>query len=101
MLYDPEGKRRVLTTDKPFTKKNSMPSWVNDMPKESEALKAKREALEKAQIALDAEKDKQDKKDITNASTEGAGENASEGGPSFLSKVKDAVTGKSDNVTTL
>ena len=53
--YHPEGKRQVLTTDKPFTKKNKMPSWVTKMPKESAALKKKRETLEKAQADLDAE----------------------------------------------
>lgn len=66
-IYDPEGKRRVLTVDKPFTKKN-MPSWVTDMPKESEAVRRKREAQEASQAAADAEKASQDQKDIEDAS---------------------------------
>ena len=52
--YHPEGKRQVLITDKPFKKAN-MPSWLSEMPKESDALKKKREALEQAQADLDAE----------------------------------------------
>lgn len=73
-LYDPEGKRPVLYVDKPFTKKNPMPSWVSEMPKESAGLKKKREALEKAQVNLDAEKAEQDKEDIADASFMGEGE---------------------------
>lgn len=95
-LYDPEGKRPVLETDKPFTRKNPMPKWLGDMPKESAELKAKREAYEKAAADLNAEKAQQDSKDINAASTEGDGEK-----PSFIDKVVTAVSGKSDNVETL
>lgn len=49
--YDPEGKRKTLTTDKPFTKKNKMPSWLAVMPDESKVVKAKREAQEKSRNA--------------------------------------------------
>ena len=76
LFYHPEGKRNILETDKPFTKKNPMPSWLSEMPEESEALKAKREAYEKAQAELEAEKAKQDAEDIKAASTEGEGENS-------------------------
>ena len=40
-FYDPEGKRKVLDIDKPFTKKNKIPSWLSEMPKESATLKEK------------------------------------------------------------
>ena len=72
-LYDPQGKRSVLSTDKPFTKKNPMPSWLTDMPKESPVLKAKREAYEKAQADLEKAKAKADEEELKAASTEGAG----------------------------
>ena len=90
-LYDPEGKRTVLTTDKPFSKKN-MPSWLAPMPKESESARKKREAQEAKQAAADAEKAEQDKEDIANASTEGDGAETS-----FIGKVDDAGS----NVETL
>jgi len=97
MLYHPEGKRQTLHTDKPFTKKNKMPSWLSEMPKESPALKKKREAqevLDKAAAELKAE---QDKDAIATAASEGDGQETS-----FLDKVKNAATGdKSSNVETL
>ena len=74
MLYKPNGKRSVLHTDKPFTKKNPMPSWLTDMPKESEAVRKKREAQEKSQAEADGDKSEQDKKDIQDASFLGEGE---------------------------
>ena len=76
--YHPEGKRRVLTTDKPY-KKKEMPSWLTDMPKESAAVKVKREAQEASQTAADAEKAEQDEKDIDKASFMGEGESAVSG----------------------
>lgn len=94
MVYDPNGKRPVLTTDKPFTKNNPIPSWLGPMPEESAGLKAKREAYEKAQAELDAAKAEQDAEELKAASTEGGGET------SFFGKMKDAVTRKS-NVETL
>lgn len=98
--YHPEGKRQVLTTDKPFTGKkgkNPMPSWLSDIPKESDVLKKKREALEKAQAELDQEKADQDKDAIATAASEGDGQETS-----FLDKVKNAVTGdKGSNVETI
>lgn len=93
-LYDPLGKRPVLDTDKPFTKKNPMPSWVTEMPKESAALKAKREAAEKAQAALDKAKAEEDAEELKAASSEGnEGESAS-----FMG---DDAAGKKSNVETL
>ena len=103
--YHPEGKRQVLTTSKPFTKgaksKNPMPSWLSDMPKESDALKKKREALEKAQAELDAEEagpatpgtaaaalqqGVSTQEQVAVASSEGDGQDTS-----FLDKTKDSV----------
>lgn len=97
LFYSPEGKRPYLNTAKPFTKKNPMPSWLTDMPKESAGLKAKREAYEKAQADLNAAKAEADAEDIKNASTEGEGEAVS-----FLDKAKDFVNGgSSKNVETI
>ncbi|MCK4518436.1 hypothetical protein KAT92_06670 [Candidatus Babeliales bacterium] len=76
-LYNPEGKRRVLNTDKPFTKKNPMPSWLADTPKESEAVRKKREAQETSQAEADSAKAEQDKEDIADASFLGDGETGS------------------------
>jgi len=72
-MYDPEGKRNVLHTDKPF-KKKEMPSWLAEMPKETEAVRKKREAQEASAAAAEAEKAEQDQKDITTASFMGEGE---------------------------
>jgi len=68
--YHPEGKRPVLFTDKPFSKK-TMPSWLAAMPKESAAVREKREAQEASQVSASAEKAEQDANDIAHASTEG------------------------------
>ncbi len=84
-LYDPEGKRPILFTDKPFSKK-SMPSWLTSMPKESAAVKAKREAQEVSQAEADTEKAEQDQNDIAHASTEG---DAAE--TSFIDKATDGA----------
>ena len=81
-LYDPNGKRKFLNVDKPFTKKNKKPSWVSDMPQESEVVRLKREAQEASQLAADAEKAEQDEKDINEASFLGDGEKAADNGPS-------------------
>lgn len=48
--YHPEGKRKTLTVDKPF-KKKEMPKWLIEMPEESIALATKREAQEKSRNA--------------------------------------------------
>ena len=73
--YNPEGKRRTLTTSKPFPKKE-LPSWLAPMPKESEAVRKKREAQEASQVATDDEKAKQDQQDINDVSFLGDGETA-------------------------
>jgi len=76
-LYKPDGKRNILTVDKPFTKDNPMPSWVSKMPTESAAAKKKREARETKAAEDDAAKNKSDNKDIADASFLGAGESGS------------------------
>jgi len=75
-MYDPEGKRSILHTDKPFSKKE-IPSWLTPIPKESDAVKAKRKSQEVSQASADVEKSKQDKMDIANASTVGDGAESS------------------------
>lgn len=98
--YHPEGKRSVLHTDKPFTTgkkgKNPLPSWLIPMPKESEAVRKKREAQEVSQKAADEQKMADDLNEVNIASTEGDGAEAS-----FLGKIANAVTGNNSNVETL
>jgi len=75
-LYSPEGKRPILYTDTPFSKKNPMPSWLEEMSsKESTAARKKHEAQEKADAAAQ-EKAAQDRKDIEDASFLGSGESS-------------------------
>ena len=73
-MYKPNGKRSVLHTDEPFNKKNPMPSWLAEMPKESAGARKKREATEAKATKADAEKAEQDQTDITDASFLGDGE---------------------------
>lgn len=79
-IYDPNGKRRVLHTDKPFPKKNNkeqVPSWLELIKSETAAEKKKREAAEKKAAKAAADKAEQDQKDIADASFMGEGEQAS------------------------
>ena len=79
-IYDPNGKRRVLHTDKPFPKKNNkeqVPSWLEPLKSETAAEKKKREAAEKKDAKAAADKAEQDQKDIADASFMGEGEQAS------------------------
>lgn len=71
--YDPEGKRKILTVEKPFKK---CPAWLQPLKAETAAQKKKREAHEAKQEKLDAEKAEQDKQDIADASFMGEGESA-------------------------
>lgn len=79
-IYDPEGKRPVLHTDKPFPKKDKVeqvPSWLEPLKAETTAEKKKREAAEaKALEAAEAKKEA-DQKDIENMSFMGDGESPS------------------------
>lgn len=93
--YHPEGKRKVLSTDKPFPKKK-LPSWLIAMPPESEVVKKKREQREEAEQRENENMVSAGHKDISEASSTGDGKEAS-----FLSKTLDKMTGKSSNVETL
>lgn len=95
--YDPQGKRPFLETDEPFTKKNPMPSWLAEVPKESAAVKAKRKALEKAHADLEKAKKDADQEAIDAASSQGDGE----GEQSFMGKVTEALGGKKSKVETI
>lgn len=75
-LYDPAGKRQILTVDKPF-KKGKLPSWLAEMPSESKAVREKREAQEASQTATDQEQHQEQQQDIENASFLGEGESSS------------------------
>lgn len=84
-LYDPNGKRSVLHTDKPFpfkvnkktgkkTKVEDIPSWLEaGIPETAEQVK-KRKKKEKAAELAAAEKAESDEKDIAEASFMGEGE---------------------------
>lgn len=79
-LYDPDGKRRTLHTDKPFPskdKKEQIPSWLAPLKAESAAQKKKREAAEKKAAAAATDKAEQDQKEISEASFMGEGEKSS------------------------
>lgn len=73
VMYDPDGKRRMVHRDKPFDKKK-MPSWLKPIKSETAGEKKKREAVEKKTANADADKARQDKTDIDNASFMGDGE---------------------------
>ncbi len=70
-LYDPNGKRRNLFTEKAFKK---APSWLKAVKAESAAEKKKREAAEKDALAADQKKADEDKKAIEDMNFMGEGE---------------------------
>jgi len=76
-LYDPEGKRPMLHTDKAFPSKNKVeqvPSWLEAIKSETPAqAKARKTAETKAANAA-AKKAKDDKKEIDSATFMGDGE---------------------------
>lgn len=72
-LYDPAGKRRTITRDKPFSKAE-MPSWVE--PIKQTAAAAKSAAASKKKAAATKKKVEDDQKDIQAASFMGDGEAA-------------------------
>ena len=76
-LYSPHGKRKFLDRDKPFTKKDPMPSWLEKMSeKETVAQRKQREAEEAAAAQANADQVNGDQKEIANKMFTGAGENA-------------------------
>jgi len=76
-LYDPEGKRRVLHTKKPFPKKDKkeqVPTWLERIKAETAAQTKKRLAAEKKAADADAKKAADDRTEIADASFMGDGE---------------------------
>lgn len=78
VMYDPDGKRKTLTTDKPFPK-DKIPSWLKAIKPETTDQKKKREAAEKKAAEEAADKADADEKDIADASFLGEGESAEAG----------------------
>ena len=76
-IYDPEGKRTVLHTEKPFPAKNKVeqvPSWLERF-KEETAAQAKARKGAETKAANKAAKEHEDaQKDIAEASFLGEGE---------------------------
>ena len=73
-LYDPNGKRKNLFSDKPLKK---VPSWLKAVKAESAAEKKKRESLEKKTNAADQKKAAEDKKAVEDMNFMGEGEKSS------------------------
>jgi hypothetical protein len=69
-MYDPNGKRKILYTDKSFPRKGSkkveaVPSWLERMEEEPIADKATRETAEQEAARIEAEKLAEDENDKT------------------------------------
>jgi hypothetical protein len=60
-LYDPEGKRKILITADAF---KNCPSWLRPTKEESASQREKRETNEAKRAKANADKVKQDRKDI-------------------------------------
>tara|TARA_R110002126_G_scaffold198829_2_gene346392 strand:+ start:756 stop:1061 length:306 start_codon:yes stop_codon:yes gene_type:complete len=79
LLYDPEGKRRVLHTEKPFPskdKKEKVPAWLEATKAETPAQAKARKAAETKAAKAAKKKNEEDNKDIAEASFLGDGETA-------------------------
>lgn len=77
LLYDPEGKRRVLHTEKPFLskdKKEKVPAWLEAIKAETPAQASARKGAETKAANAAKKKAENDKKDINEASFMGEGE---------------------------
>ena len=75
-LYDPEGKRPILHTNKPFPskkKKEQVPSWLEYMETETDEQRNEREAAELEAAEKVNEKVAADQKEIKEASFLGEG----------------------------
>ena len=70
-LYDPNGKRQFVFTDKPFKK---IPSWLEAVKAETAVEKKKRLALEKKTADADKKKAEDDKKAVDDLTFMGDGE---------------------------
>lgn len=76
-IYDPDGKRTMLHTEKPFPKKNNkeqVPSWLEAIKSETPAQAKARKAAETKAANAAKKKAEDDKKDIADASFLGEGE---------------------------
>lgn len=75
-LYDPQGKRRVLHTEKPFVKnkKEYVPSWLETIKPETAAQAKARKGAETKAANAEKKKAADDKKEIDSASFMGDGE---------------------------
>lgn len=80
-IYDPDGKRTVLHTEKPFPskdKKEQVPSWLEAIKSETPAQAKARKAAETKAANAAKKKAEDDKKDIADASFLGEGESPSQ-----------------------
>lgn len=71
-LYDPEGKRKVLHTEhsfpnKPKSKKEDLPAWLERIEDETIAQARTRKASEKNKAKAAKNKHEEDQKDIAGA----------------------------------
>ena len=79
-MYSPEGKRKVVHTDKPYPSKNKkeqVPSWLKRVKDETAEEKEQRLLVEKYADQQDSEKSDDDQKAIKEASFMGEGESSS------------------------
>jgi len=76
-MYDPEGKRRVLHTEKPFPskdKKEQVPAWLEAIKGETPAQASARKGAETKAANKAAKEHKEQQKEIADASFLGEGE---------------------------
>lgn len=73
-IYDPNGKRPFLHTDKPL---KPVPLWLEPVKAETPAEKKKRIAAEKRTAAADKKKADEDKKAVEDLTFMGDGEKSS------------------------
>lgn len=81
-IYDPEGKRRVLHTEKPFPskdKKEQVPVWLEAIEGETPNQARGRKAAETKAANAAKKKAEDDAKDIADASFLGDGETTQTG----------------------
>lgn len=79
VMYEPEGKRNVLHTDKPFPskdKKEQVPSWLEAVKAETAAQASARKGAETKAANLAKKQAEADQKLIDDASFMGDGETA-------------------------
>lgn len=80
-LYDPNGKRPILYTSKPFPKKKGkngkqeeqVPSWMTRMPDENQTETQLRETAEEEAARLEKERKEADDREVTSFMTPDVG----------------------------